>query len=672
MPREQRRRQDARGAKLLVQSGQAVRRRPTLEQAQAILLGIDNAEVQLLGIKRLAALELDGLQLAPWCCPWTEWLTLLDYASWRGRDRHIVMLLNAGADPSGGLLPPGCLDRLPKAYAAWVARAAARMRQVGARATEIDTTTNINTNKNNNNNNNINKNNNNINSNKNNNNNSNNTSDNNNNNEHAKSSGSPASCGCGRPGTLRFAPCGHLCCPSCPWREFRTGELGKLPELRCPSCDASYAEPCLEFQPSRRGIIKNGPLAEVETVACQRCGCAIERVRPSCFNCSWPLSVPVAVLPAPGHPAPPTCWQGALSLWQLCTNCWLGPDRERRATASRHTASLARWMALPEETPELAAERLELKAALSAVAPEKAPDLKTSTRRMASAFRALDPAATAADKLGATRANRVEKLRVAAEVGDARRVAALFEAGADADAVNEYGQSALFLAAFEGHLESVEVLLHWGADATLPSHGGTQPAAAAAAKGHEAVWRLLMGRGCPTACLPLGLPRPDRTFSAQVLATQLPLPQGLLSAGAFYVDGAFDEWFLEWLEALWSSLPQAAFAAGVEGEMSPKEPCVDGIGAKEVAQEAGVAARRKKRHVVDRSRQVAAPRRSYFCDADGRVAAELASALRLVREASEQSFECTEAVPQMRFLHYAKPGGYLAPHIDLPRKDWRT
>ena len=40
------------------------------------------------------------------------------------------------------------------------------------------------------------------------------------------------------------------------------------------------------------------------------------------------------------------------------------------------------------------------------------------------------------EKLGLSRAARSERLRAAAETGDARRVAALLEAGADVDAEN--------------------------------------------------------------------------------------------------------------------------------------------------------------------------------------------------------------------------------------------
>ena len=49
----------------------------------------------------------------------------------------------------------------------------------------------------------------------------------------------------------------------------------------------------------------------------------------------------------------------------------------------------------------------------------------------------METSQVAWEKLGLSRATRLERLRVAAEVGDARRLAALLEAGADVDAVNE-------------------------------------------------------------------------------------------------------------------------------------------------------------------------------------------------------------------------------------------
>ena len=67
---------------------------------------------------------------------------------------------------------------------------------------------------------------------------------------------------------------------------------------------------------------------------------------------------------------------------------------------------------------------------------------------------------------------------------------------------------------------------------------------------------------------------------------------------------------------------------------------------------------------VDRSRQDSAPQRSYYFDAEGQIASELAAALQ-----DAEGCTCTEAVPQMRFLHYARAGGYLPPHTDLSRQD---
>ena len=62
---------------------------------------------------------------------------------------------------------------------------------------------------------------------------------------------------------------------------------------------------------------------------------------------------------------------------------------------------------------------------------------------------------------------------------------------------------------------------------------------------------------------------------------------------------------------------------------------------------------------MDRSRQDSAPQRSYYFDAEGLVTSQLAAAVECA---------CLEAVPQMRFLHYARAGGSLPPHTDLSRQ----
>lgn len=58
--------------------------------------------------------------------------------------------------------------------------------------------------------------------------------------------------------------------------------------------------------------------------------------------------------------------------------------------------------------------------------------------------------------------NRAWQQAVAA--GDAARLAELLERGAEVDALDRYGQTALMLAARNGHFEAVHTLVDAGAD----------------------------------------------------------------------------------------------------------------------------------------------------------------------------------------------------------------
>ena len=57
------------------------------------------------------------------------------------------------------------------------------------------------------------------------------------------------------------------------------------------------------------------------------------------------------------------------------------------------------------------------------------------------------------EKLGLSRPTRSERLRVAAELGDVRHLAALLEAGADVDTVNEPRQGAWCIWSYLVHIE---------------------------------------------------------------------------------------------------------------------------------------------------------------------------------------------------------------------------
>eukprot|EP00931_Biecheleriopsis_adriatica_P006324 TRINITY_DN107740_c0_g1_i1.p1 TRINITY_DN107740_c0_g1~~TRINITY_DN107740_c0_g1_i1.p1 ORF type:complete len:428 (+),score=66.94 TRINITY_DN107740_c0_g1_i1:106-1284(+) len=263
-------------------------------------------------------------------------------------------------------------------------------------------------------------------------------------------------------------------------------------------------------------------------------------------------------------------------------------------------------------------------------------------------FKAMNAKECATSRLGLTRKQRSTHLERAAERGDLHRVEALLSAGVDIKAVNEYGQTALFLAAWAGHAEVVELLLGWGADSRQQSNGGVPPRRAAEIRGNQSVLGLL-----PVHCQALPLTRcTASSLTGKGVLTSVALPPVLSSdAGmAFYIDDAFSEDFLSQLEALWRSLPVAP-----RGE-------VEGVKIRPGNIATGV------RRELDRSRQDTAPRRSYFCDVEGQIAEVVMSAVRKHTTADSKAPRI-KAFAHMRFLHYADVGGFLAAHTDLSRTD---
>ena len=83
-----------------VQSGATARQAPDEETQQEFVTAIDKKRSQAFGIERLAKLQLDGGALAPaWVSRTNDdgTLSLLRYASLRGRERIVGMLLRGGS-----------------------------------------------------------------------------------------------------------------------------------------------------------------------------------------------------------------------------------------------------------------------------------------------------------------------------------------------------------------------------------------------------------------------------------------------------------------------------------------------------------------------------------------------------------------------------------------------
>lgn len=375
------------------------------------------------------------------------------------------------------------------------------------------------------------------------------------------------------------------------------------------------------------------------------------------------------------------CWGFlgvALLAFSKCT-MWIrasnprAPAQELQDRAARVAGCHMRWRALPEDMPKTVEEWTALRVASGECRGGVGLDqvkLPGCGRTKAEPFHALSLDECAAARLGLTRVQRSAHVRRAAERGDVRRLTALLEAGTDLGDVDDYGQTPLFVAAWRGHARVVELLLHWGADPATACNGNILPVAAAASCGHEAVLQLITNARASTFVpSPSPFPWCQQTDGACVRLVHLPIA-ACCSGRACYIDGAFPEGFLRRLEDLWSVLPHAA----KEAEGYPR------VTAQARARSLGHGTQRG-----DRSLKDAAPRRSYYCDAEGWITRELAAGLRRASGISRSMFDglmpqveegggdafapCEVAYAHVRFLHYAEAGGYLAPHIDLSRTD---
>jgi hypothetical protein len=218
----------------------------------------------------------------------------------------------------------------------------------------------------------------------------------------------------------------------------------------------------------------------------------------------------------------------------------------------------------------------------------------------------------------------VAALLNAAAMGDVRRIVNIISAGVDIDTQNEYGQTPLILACLHGHREAARVLISSGARVSLTDAAGVAPGHLLASQDDPDLAKLLTGLSLQPFTPGSVCHAPSETLSVKLL---IGLHESHPGAGAFYVDGAFHESFLSWLETLHKRLPVAP---------QEKESCNE---------------------------------RSYYCDSLGFIQSAFAQVLSCLGEDVVPKTTRSEALSYMRFLHYSKPGGFLAPHVDLSRTD---
>lgn len=117
-------------------------------------------------------------------------------------------------------------------------------------------------------------------------------------------------------------------------------------------------------------------------------------------------------------------------------------------------------------------------------------------------------------------------LRNAANNGELAKVQSLLAQGADPNAVNSHGETALHLAVNNGHLTVVRLLLEAGSDPSIASQGRMTPLALACAKkGLDFVEALLDAQSPSQATL-------DRCMRWAILRLDPELVELLLARGA--------------------------------------------------------------------------------------------------------------------------------------------
>lgn len=231
-----------------------------------------------------------------------------------------------------------------------------------------------------------------------------------------------------------------------------------------------------------------------------------------------------------------------------------------------------------------------------------------------------------AHSLGNSKDVRMDKLFASSERGSHHFVRGCLENGVDVDMVNEYGQTALYLASWKGHQAVVELLLRFGADPSIVANGGSTALAVAKANGNVGVASAIAAL-CGEETVQNSSLQTDTNWPDSKVDVLIPVDANHAGAGSFIIDGAMADVHLEALVDLKRCLPLA---------LTDKK--------------------KKKKSMALCSN------RFYFSDAHGLIR-------RLLEKTISRNWSNAIILPHMRFLDYECAGSELAPHVDLCRVD---
>jgi hypothetical protein len=241
-----------------------------------------------------------------------------------------------------------------------------------------------------------------------------------------------------------------------------------------------------------------------------------------------------------------------------------------------------------------------------------------------------------AHSVGLSQDVRIDKFMKASEQGSYRLLRVCLLTGMDIDFINEYGQTALYIASWKGHVRAVKILLQFGASVSLAAYGGSTTEMIARDSRCTRIHSLLekyrnkddgtIERKQSTFVL---FPELNTEWVHQPWnpSTNILIPQNANhpGAGSFTIDEALHDVQIQALLHLQKTLPVA---------LSDK----------------------KKKKNAD-----LCSNRYYFCDSHGWIQ-------RCLEQCIVHSLHTSATVlPHMRFLEYDSIGTSLAPHVDLCR-----
>lgn len=244
--------------------------------------------------------------------------------------------------------------------------------------------------------------------------------------------------------------------------------------------------------------------------------------------------------------------------------------------------------------------------------------------------------------LGSSKDIRLDKFFFHTERNALHYVRGCLEEGIDINSTNEYGLSALHIAAWRGYCKLVVLLLKFGCDVFMCANGGIDARTIAQGNRSSDILNILEEHICscknpgPTSAKDMFLSsielhsRNQNTHKHHTKAKMLiQLTSCHPGAGAFIIDHFLSQGAIDSLVQLWCSLP-----IGQSDKKRSKVLCSD---------------------------------RSYYCDATGKLCNMISSAMQQNAVLKGLQMEQCIVFPHMRFLHYGQEGIVLAPHIDLAR-----